>query len=306
MASDIKTVSIFGTGVLGTQIAIQTACFGYEVYAFDEAEGALDRTSQSLALATEATEKRPVVDQAVWQESVKRVRRVKSLEQAVRESDLVIESVPEKLELKRQIFSQIDALAPSWAILATNSSSIPVSRIESATQRASHCLNLHFYFPVLGVNIVEIMAGSQTSEDTMNAGIAWVRSIGCIPLSVKKEIFGFCFNRVWRVVKREALHLWANGFVDYQDIDRAWMVLTGMPLGPFGMMDQVGLDVIHNTELSYFGESGDPRDRPPGIFKAMVERGELGIKTGKGFYDYPSPAYKSPNFAGGVGSTTQD
>ena len=228
------------------------------------------------------------------------------MRQQYREADLVVESVPEKLELKRRIFSQVDSWAPAEAILASNSSSIPVSRMESATERAPQCLNLHFYFPAFGINIVDVMAGSQTNEQTIKSGIAWVRSIGCIPLPVKKEIFGFCFNRVWRVVKREALHLWADGFVDYQDIDRAWMVLTGMPMGPFGMMDQVGLDVIQNTELSYFEESKDNQDKPPDGFKAMVERGELGMKSGKGFYDYPSPAYRNSDFLAGSVSISQD
>ncbi len=100
--------------------------------------------------------------------------------------------------------------------------------------------------------------------------------------------------------------MWADGFVDYHDIDRAWIVLTGMPVGPFGMMDQVGLDVIHNTELSYFEESRDPLDEPPAAFRAMVERGELGIKTGKGFYDYPSPAYKNPDFLAVSGATSRN
>ncbi|MEW6529784.1 MAG: 3-hydroxyacyl-CoA dehydrogenase NAD-binding domain-containing protein [Thermodesulfobacteriota bacterium] len=306
MASDIRTVAVIGTGLLGTQIAIQAACFGYDVYSFDEVEGTFERTSQGLLAAMEVMGKKPVVDQAVWQESAARVRDVRHLEEAVGGADLVIESVPEKLELKRRIFSQVDALAPANAILATNSSSIPVSRMESATQRPQKCLNLHFYFPAFGLNIVDIMAGSQKSEQTMSTGVAWVRSVGCIPLPVKKEIFGFCFNRVWRAVKREALHMWADGFVDYQDIDRAWMVFTGMPIGPFGMMDQVGLDVIHNTELSYFQESKDPQDQPPAAFKAMVDRGELGMKTGKGFYDYPSPAYRRPDFLAASGATSQD
>ncbi len=306
MASDIKKVALVGTGLLGTQIAIQASCFGYDVCTFDEVVGTFERTSQGLLAAMAAAGRKPVVDQEVWQDGTARVRGVRHLEEAVGEADLVIESVPEKLELKRQIFSQVDALAPAGAILATNSSSIPVSRIESATHRPSQCLNVHFYFPALGVNIVDVMGGSQTSEEVLNTGIAWVRSIGCIPLPVKKEIFGFCFNRVWRVVKREALHLWADGFVDYQDIDRAWMVLTGMPVGPFGMMDQVGLDVIHNTELSYFEESKDAQDQPPGAFKAMVEKGQLGMKVGKGFYDYPSPAYKSPDFLSASRSTSKD
>jgi len=218
------------------------------------------------------------------------------MEEALIDADLVIEAVLEDLALKRRVFTQIDALAPPRAILATNSSSIPISKIEDVTQRPENCLNLHFYMPVAGNNLVDIMGGNQTTDSTMKAGKQWIRSIGCIPLTVKKEIFGFCFNRVWRSVKREVLHMWAEGFVDFRDIDRAWMVSFEMDSGPFGLMDMVGLDVTYNVEMSYYKDSKDMKDEPPEPLKAMVERKELGVKTGKGFYTYPDPEYAKTGF----------
>ncbi|RJX28374.1 MAG: 3-hydroxyacyl-CoA dehydrogenase family protein [Desulfarculus sp.] len=307
MAEKIEKVAVVGMGILGAQIAVQAACYGYQVCGFDQVEGSFAKASQGLLQALAAGGgKGPVMGLAAWKEGLKKVKLTSSLEQAVADADLVIEAVPENLELKRKVFAQIDALAPAPAILATNSSSIPISKIEGATQRPQQCLNLHFYFPIMGMNLIDVMGGSQTSEQTMQAGIAWTRSIGCIPLLVKKEIFGFCFNRIWRAVKREVLHMWADGFVDLEDVDRAWMVFTGMPYGPFGLMDQVGLDVIYNVELSYFGDSQDPRDRPPEALQAMVERGHLGFKTGKGFYDYPNPAYKDPGFLPPAGPAASD
>ena len=113
---------------------------------------------------------------------------------------------------------------------------------------------------------------------------------------MNKELLGFCFNRVWRAIKRETLYMWGNGFVDFQDVDRAWMVFTGMKEGPFALMDKVGLDVIWDIEMVYYNDSKDPKDHPPQALRDKIERGELGVKSGKGFYTYPNPAFLSPDF----------
>lgn len=147
--------------------------------------------------------------------------------------------------------------------------------------------------------MVDIMGGTVTTAETMDAGKEWIRSIGCVPLTVKKEILGFCFNRIWRAIKREALQIWAERFVDFRDIDRGWMIWTGMSQGPFGFMDAVGLDVVYDIEMVYYNESNDPKDFPPEALKAMIDRNELGVKTGKGFYTYPNPEYRFPDFLKG-------
>ena len=186
--------------------------------------------------------------------------------------------------------------SPARAILATNSSSIPVSRLEDSSGHAEHCMNIHFYQILEGRNMVDVMGGSRTLQEVMEAGIAWVRSLGCVPLTVKKELLGFCFNRVWRAVKKEVLYMWGNGFVDFRDLDRSWMIFTGMTHGPFGLMDVVGLDVIHAIEMVYYNESKDPGDHPPAALKEMVDQGKLGVKTGEGFYTYPDPEYAGDDF----------
>lgn len=299
MSVDISKIAVIGGGVLGAQIAIQSACFDFSVSVYDSDEQAFDKAVQNFKSIMGVLGKGPVVSLDDWERSIQTVRMVKNMEEALIDADLVIEAVPEDLELKRRVFTQIDALTPPRAILATNSSSIPISKIEDVTQRPEHCLNLHFYMPVAGNNLVDIMGGSQTTDSTMEAGKQWIRSIGCIPLTVNKEIFGFCFNRVWRSVKREVLHMWAEGFVDFRDIDRAWMVSFGMDSGPFGLMDMVGLDVTYNVEMSYYKDSKEMRDEPPEPLKAMVERKELGVKTGKGFYTYPDPEYAGSDFLKG-------
>ena len=147
--------------------------------------------------------------------------------------------------------------------------------------------------------MVDIMGGTKTTPEVMEVCRAWIRSIGCVPLTVNKEILGFCFNRVWRAVKREVLHMWAEGYVDFRDIDRAWMIFTGMKQGPFGIMDKAGLDVVHDIEMIYHAESQDPQDLPPPALQSMVEKGQFGVKTGKGFYRYPDPEYRRPDFLEG-------
>jgi len=296
MDHSIRKVAVIGTGVLGTQIAALTAAFDYEVSVYDTNEQSFKKGIENIRNLSRAAKIKPIVTIEDWERGIDRLQFCDQLEEALADADLVIEAVPENLELKRKVHKQLDAIASPHAILATNSSSIPISKIESATQRPDRCLNLHFYIPAMGLNMVDIMGGSRTSAQTMATGKSWIQSIGCIPLEVRKEILGFCFNRVWRAIKRETLYMWADGFVDFKDIDRAWMIFTGMPLGPFGIMDNVGLEVVYDIEMVYFNESKDPKDHPPEALKSMIERNELGVKTGKGFYTYPDPEYTKPEF----------
>lgn len=296
MDPQIKKVAIIGTGSLGTQIAVQAAHFGCEVSAYDSDKESFHRAHKNLRSVLSKAVGTPLFTAEIWEKGAEKVKLCTDLVDALTDVELVIEAVPEDMDLKRKVFQEIDNLAPVNAILGTNSSSIPISKIESATKRPEKCLNMHFYFPLLGMTMVDIMGGTKTTPETIEAGKAWIRSIGCIPLTVKKEILGFCFNRVWRAVKRETLHMWADGFVDFRDVDRAWMIFTGMPQGPFGLMDNVGLDVVYNIEMVYFNESKDPKDHPPEALKEMVDRNDLGRKTGKGFYTYPHPEYEEPGF----------
>lgn len=296
MNEKIRKVAVVGTGTLGTQISILSAHFGYIVSTFDTSPESFKNGLKNLKNIMEILKKKTLFSIEDIEEAASSVLHCRELEEAVRDADVVIESVPENLELKREIFKQLDSLAPSRALLATNSSSLPISRIEDVTMKPDRCLNIHFYSPVTETNMADIMGGTKTSVETIETASSWVRSLGYVPLIVKKETLGFCFNRIWRAVKREALHMWAGGFVDFRDIDRGWMIAYGTPQGPFGMMDRVGLDVVYDIEMVYYNESKDPRDYPPEALRAMVDRKELGIKTNKGFYRYPDPEYTRPDF----------
>lgn len=272
----IEKISVVGLGTLGTQIAIQAAAYGYAVCGFDPEPSAFAKMQTKVRGAMQMTGKGPTFPIAQWEEHARKVQVYDDLARAISAADLVIEVVPEELETKRKVFAELDRLAPRHALLATNSSSIPISRIESATQRPEKCLNIHFYQPAVGMNMADIMGGTRTSPESLSAARDFVRSVACVPLPVQKEILGFCFNSVWRAVKRQSLYMWAGGFVDFRDIDRAWMVFTGMTYGPFFLMDLVGLDVIFAIEKVYFLESGDPRDEPPLALKEKNRTRRIG------------------------------
>jgi 3-hydroxybutyryl-CoA dehydrogenase len=272
-SKDIEVVAVIGVGYLGRQIIEKTALKDYTLRIYDINQEDLEKYARKIA-------------------RIKKVNEIKgdisfhtTLSDAVKDANLIIEAVPEKLELKRQIFTQIDKAAPPDAIIATNSSSIPVSKIEDVVQRKDKVLNIHFYHLILQP-MADIMRGTKTSEETFEKGKNWVESIEITPLVVKKECFGFVFNRIWRAIKKESLKVWAGGHADIETIDKAWKIYTGMNFGPFELMDNIGLDVVYDIEMSYFKESNDPDDKPPQALKDMVDKGFLGRKSGKGFYDY--------------------
>ncbi len=273
MSNEIKNVSVIGIGFLGRLITERTALYNYNVRIYDINSEGLEKLARSL---TRKKKRKNLYGEVSFHNTVS---------EAVADADLIIEAVPEKLELKKEVFSQIDRAAPPHAIIATNSSSIPVSRIEDAVKRKDKLLNIHFYHPTTSP-MVDIMRGSETSEDTFKKGKNWIESLELTPLEVKKECLGFVFNRIWRAIKKECLKIWAGGYAEIETVDKAWKIFTGMGVGPFSLMDMVGLDVVYDIEMSYFNESGDPKDKPPQTLKDKVDRGELGRKSGKGFYEY--------------------
>jgi len=296
MNNPLQKIAVVGAGILGVQIAMLAAHAGYEVKAYDPIENAFDETYDKIKRDLEAKNVTPPFPWADWPKCKESVHKTTNLDEAVTDADLIIEAAPENIELKNKVFKELGIKAKPTAILATNSSSIPVSNMEQSSGRPERCLNIHFYFPLQGVNMVDIMGGTKTLPEVMQTGIDWIHSIGCVPLKVNKEILGFCFNRVWRAIKREVLYMWANGFVDFRDSDRAWMIFTRMKEGPFALMDKVGLDVVYAIEMVYYNESKDPKDKPPDALLEMINRGELGVKSGKGFYTYPDPEFLRPDF----------
>ena len=292
----IERVAIVGSGTMGRQIGLQIAAHGVPVAMYDAQPamlaGAQEAQRASFA-AWVAGGQPPTTDaSAVFA----RLRYETDLGAALAAADLVIEAVPERVALKREVFAQLDERLPEGAIIATNSSSIRVSLLEDATGRPEKVANFHFFLPVWENPMVEVGGGTRTTPGTLDALDAFVRRVGMLPLRVRKESTGFIFNRVWRAVKKEVLKVVDSGVASFEDVDRAWMLHYRTPQGPFGKMDQIGLDVVQTIEEHYAAESGDPGDLPPPILTERVARGDFGVKSGRGFYSYPDPAWAAPDF----------
>lgn len=294
-----ETIGIVGAGTMGAQIALHCAVYSYPVQLFSRSTETLQRAAQSNG---QELEQRLAMQHITLDEKESILRRIQfttHIQEAVARADLVIENAPEHLEIKRELFAQLDQLCPRHTVLATNSSSICISALEDVTQRPEQVLNMHFYSPVWQRSMVELMGGTATTDETMARARRFVRTLGLTPLLVRKQSTGFLFNRVWRAIKKECLHLVDDGVASFEDVDRAWMIAVGAPAGPFGLMDIVGLDVVRDIEMVYYRASGDVSDAPPQLLLDKIARGELGLKTGKGFYSYPHPAFQTPGWLKG-------
>ncbi len=295
----IESVCLCGAGFLGWQISLQCASHGTPVRLFDISKEALEKAFEHIRHELEAWTSEGKITPEDITAILSRDSFHSEIAEAVEGVDLVNEAVPERLDLKREVFAQLDDVCDDATILATNSSSIRISKIEDATGRLDRVLNTHFYNTPWKRSIVELMRGKDTSDETIERVRQFMVSIGITPLMVLRESTGFIYNRVWRAIKRESLHLVDQGVASFQDVDRAWMTLYDTHYGPFGMMDRVGLDVVRDIEMVYYEESGAERDAPPEMLLDKIELGELGVKTGRGFYTYPDPAYLEPGFLKG-------
>jgi 3-hydroxybutyryl-CoA dehydrogenase len=197
------------------------------------------------------------------------------------------------LTTKRTVFAELDHLAPR-AILATNSSSLPSSLLAPAVADPTRLLNLHFFQPIWFRAMLEVMSCGVTSPGVIASCERFGRSLGLVTAIVRGDSKGFIINRIWRAVKREALRVVDEGHADPADVDRLWMLFFGTGVGPFGIMDMVGLDVVADIEATYQAVATDPMDRPSAALHRLVERGQFGEKSGQGFYEHPNPAYLDP------------
>ena len=292
-------VCIVGSGFLGTQIGALSARSGYIVSLYDVSEDAFEVSKKSVGEYIDEWIETGSIKESQVEEIKRRIAYTVDLPEAVKDAEIVIEAVVENLDVKREVFKQLDELCDPSVILCSNSSSIKISYIEDATKHPERVLNMHFYGYPWRRSVLELMKGTKTTDEAIEKARKYAIRIDVTPLKVLKESTGFIFNRVWRAIKKECLTVADTGVASFEDVDRAWMSLYKTEAGPFGLMDRVGLDVVRDIELVYYKESGDPRDKPPKILLDKIAKGELGVKTGKGFYKYPNPAYRTPGWLQG-------
>jgi len=277
---------------MGSQIALQAAFNGFDTWVVGRWSSSLERSLTQIHATLHDMQKSNEASDELINATISRLHLTLRPSEGLEAADLCIEAVPETVEMKREIFRQMDEYCPKHAILATSSATIRVVEFEKVLERSDRVLNMLFYPPIWRRPLVELMRGARTSDETVGKVSDFARRAGLNPLTVLKESKDFAFGAVWRAIRHESLRVVDRGICTMEDIDRAWMVVTGMKIGPFGIMDETGLDVVREVEIMYYVASKDPRDAPPKLLLDRIEIGSLGVKSGKGFYTYPNPAFR--------------
>jgi len=285
----IQHVCVIGAGTMGSQIALQCATSGYHTVLTDADAAALERGMTSNRTLLQQRVAKGRITQEKADATLNLLTTAASLADAAHSADFVIEAIYENLDAKRAIFTELNAICSPSAILASNSSSIVISKIATGTVTdPSRTVNFHFFHPATVMRLVEVGKGPDTSEATAQLAMEFGRRIGKEPVLVNKEIFGFIVNYALTGLSKAAMQLYEGGYASIEDIDKALKLGLNHPMGPFELADFSGVDITYNAMLARYNETGDPEDKPPAFLEQMVAEGKLGRKTGHGFYQYPA------------------
>jgi 3-hydroxybutyryl-CoA dehydrogenase len=285
-ADDVKRILVVGAGQMGAQIAMQSALHGYQITLNDLNMELLQKGMAGNRKQLERRVQKGQMTKDQMEEAIARVRLEPDLEKAARDADFVIEAIVERLEPKKECFAKLDRFCPPHAILATNSSTLMNSQIAPSTKRPEKCVNMHYFYPPLVMKLVEVVKGQRTSEETVEITAEVTRRSGREPVILRKELPGFLVNRILRALVREAYYCLEQGVANHADIDKAVELGLNHPLGPFKLGDLSGLDIGYNARLETYEVTKNEADRPPKELEKRVKRGDLGRKSGRGFYDY--------------------
>jgi 3-hydroxybutyryl-CoA dehydrogenase len=291
----VEEIFVLGAGFMGAGIAQVSSLAGYRVTLSDTTE---ERLSQGLDSITDSL-RRMVKSGRIDGEAAEAALRLETTTalQDARRADLVVEAVFEDLALKQELFSSLDDVCRPDTILATNTSALSITSIASATERPALVVGAHFFGPVPIMKLCEVVKGLRTSEETLGAVEAWVRSLGKEPIIVRRDVAGFIANRITIPGSLEAVRMVEEGFASPDEIDRAATFGVEKVPGPLQIMDAAGIDVSFAATMAIYEDTGDPRFYPPPIMRRMKAAGMLGRKTGRGFYDYTSDRSVSPEVA---------
>jgi 3-hydroxybutyryl-CoA dehydrogenase len=282
----VTNLAVIGAGSMGAQIAQQAALNGVDVRLQDKSEEQLSKAKASNRGHVMRRVEKGRLAQADADAALTRVSTTTDIGDALHGADFVIEAVFEDIDVKREVFTELDRKAPPQAVLASNSSTMGISKIADATRRPESCVNMHFFHPVLVMDLVEIVRGPQTSDRTVEAAMTMAHEMGRTHVLINKEVDGFIVNRILHAATQEAYRLLDAGVASFEDIDIAVEKGLNWPLGPFRLGDFSGLDVTYNARLHMYRTTGEERFKPSRQLEAKVKAGKLGRKTGEGWYRY--------------------
>ena len=287
---EVKKVIVVGSGLMGSGIAQVCAQAGIKVFLNDVSREALDKAIQNIEWSvSKFIEKGKLSENK--ETIIDRITPIKNLGPA-KDIDLAIEAVYEQLELKQRIFEELDQNCGPHTLLASNTSAIPISDLAAVTHRAAKVLGLHFFSPVPMMQVVEVIKGISTTDKTAKIGQEFVRKIEKEPIMVNRDVPGFVINRINFPSTIEAMRLVEQGVVSIEDVDKGLRLGLGRKMGIFETGDMVGLDVTYGALMAMYKETGNPRWYPPLLLRRKVKAGQLGRKTGKGWYRYDKDGNK--------------
>lgn len=284
MGMDVKKVAVIGSGVMGKGIAYVFLVNGFQVYVTDQKEEVLKKAKTEIERLMDEGFHRGKITEAEWIQGKSNITYSLSIEETAQDADLIIEAVPEKIEIKKAVFETIDRYSPIHCILATNTSTMSPTEIASFTNRPDKVIGMHFFNPVHKMKFIEIVKGLETSDET-------VQIVQHISQKIKKEYVvvndfpGFVTSRISALVGNEAFYMLQEGVATPEEIDKAIKLGLNFPMGPFELADLVGLDTRLNN-LNYLHKTLGEKYRPAPLLVQYVHSGRLGRKTGRGVYDY--------------------
>ncbi|MGE6612326.1 3-hydroxyacyl-CoA dehydrogenase [Peribacillus sp. NPDC076916] len=296
-----KNITIAGSGVLGSQIAFQTAFKGFNVSVYDINDEALERAKDRIINLKPYYKEDIGATEEDLNTAYARISFHSDLPVAVAEADLVIEAIPEVVQIKTDFYTELGKVAPEKTIFATNSSTLLPSQFAEATGRPKKFLALHFANEIWKNNTAEIMKHPGTDNEVFDEVIEFAKAIGMVPLPLHKEQPGYILNSLLVPLLDAAQMLLLKGVADTETIDKTWMVATGAPLGPFAILDVVGINTAYNISLAKAKATGDPEvEKLANLLKTeYIDKGKIGREAGEGFYKYPNPHFAKPDFLRG-------
>lgn len=296
---DIKRVLILGAGTMGQQIGLQCAMHGYDVVYYDLSQELLDKAMRRVAKLGSWYASIGRLTEDSLQQALARISATPDPAKAAQDVDLVSESIPEDPELKGKVFAQFHTLCPERTIFTTNTSMLVPSMFAQATGRPEKLVALHFH-DLRANNIADLMPHPRTSPEVVGLVQDFAKRIGQIVILLRRENSGYVFNTMLSSLFSSALSLASRKVATVEDIDRSWMGVMHTPMGPFGIMDQIGLSTVWTITDYWAKKTGDAQAQANADFlKEYIDKGHLGFKTNQGFYAYPNPAYTEPDFLSG-------